>query len=167
MRLGKKIVIYAVLLATAALPAAVKALSAADQQEIQRFTLTEDFLHRYEAVLSAKQSGKNDGSEETSLAKASAIMSSLDAMTAEITKSPKNVVLLQLHGLTAREAVVGGLVLMRASMADSMLADPKMAKYVDTAKTPSAANMAFYRAHKEEIAQLMKKSGSGDNSDNK
>jgi hypothetical protein len=151
---GKKIVIHAVLLTAAALSTTAGALTPADQQEIQSFKLSEDFLHRYEAVIAVKPS---EGSEEPSLAQLTMMTSSLDAMTAEAAKSPKLVALLKQHGLSARQAIVGGLVIARAGMADTMLADPKMAKYVSKDKMPSAENMAFYRAHKAEIGEAMKK----------
>jgi hypothetical protein len=44
---------------------------------------------------------------------------------------------------------------MRARLADAATDDPKMAQYVGAGKTPSAANMAFYRAHKAEISKIM------------
>jgi hypothetical protein len=59
--------------------------------------------------------------------------------------------------LTPRQAAVGAIVLMRVQMTDQMLADPKQAKYVDKAKIPSAANMAFYRAHKAEIEKAFQR----------
>jgi|SRR6185437_8441061 len=153
LRFGKKIVIHAVLLTAAVLSAPAWAMSPTDEQELQSFKLSEDFLHRYEAVTQQAV-----GAEKVNLANSAAAMKSLDALTGEITRSsPQAAALLQRHGLTVRQAVVGSLVLMRASMADSMLADPKMAKYVDKTKLPSAANMAFYHAHKAEIAAMMKK----------
>lgn len=152
LRFGRQIAIHAVLLGAAVLSVPACALSPTDEQEVQSFKLSEDFLHRYEAV--AKQAS---GAEKVSLNPTAAALKSLDALTGEITKSsPNAVTLVRQHGLTVREALVGSIVLMRAGMADSMLANPQMAKYVDKAKMPSAANMAFYRAHKEEIGQAMK-----------
>lgn len=155
------------LLATFALPA--HALSAADNQEIQRFTLSESFLQRYAAAAAdARQQVQRQAPDSSDDADADAppdagpdsdaspdVMASLDSMTAEITRSPAKLATLQRHGLGAREAAVGGLVLMRARLADESTADPKMAKYVGAGKTPSAANMAFYRAHKATIAKIM------------
>lgn len=139
------------------------ALTPADNQEIQHFTLSENFLQRYAAAASdarqqiaaAANNATPDAPDTPDSTQMAAIMSSLDSMTAEINRSPAKVATLKRHGLTAREATIGGLVLMRARIAESVSADPTMAKFVDARKTPSAANMAFYRAHKAEIAKIM------------
>jgi hypothetical protein len=131
------------------------ALTPADQQELQRFTLTEDFLNRYgQAIEDARAHPEEDDSGSKNNI---AALTSLDAMTAEIKKSPNAIAHLQKFGLSPREAVVGGIVLMRASMADAAATDPKLAKVVDPSKIPSAANMAFFRAHKTQIEKIMKK----------
>lgn len=151
------------------------ALTAADNQEIQRFTLSESFLQRYAAAAAdarqqeahmpdpgdnsngdtAPDPDSNSNSDADSNDTPHDFMASLDSMTAEISRSPAKLATLQRHGLGAREAAVGGLVLMRARLADEKVADPHMANYVGPGKTPNAANMAFYRAHKAEIAKIM------------
>jgi len=90
-------------------------------------------------------------------------LASLDNLMASIVKrSPQAPSICQARGLTLRQALVGGLVLMRSAMADQMTADPKMAKYVDKAKVPSEANMTFFRAHKPEIMAMFKKADEPD-----
>jgi len=151
LKFASVFVLPAMMLATA-LPA--RALTAADQKEIQSFTLTDDFLKRFEAA--AAEGGARP--EENDPKKAAAMLSSIDAMSASIAKTPASKAALDRHGLTARQAAVGAIVLMRVQMTDQMLADPKQARYVDKAKIPSAANMAFYRAHKAEIEKAFQRS---------
>lgn len=129
------------------------ALTPADNREIQRFTLTESFLHRYAAAAADARSQTSDDSDASPDPEKT--MTSLDSMIAEINKSPAKVALLQRHGLTAREAAVGGLVLLRVRVADALSDDPNMAKFVNASTIPRRANMAFYRAHKAEIAKIM------------
>jgi hypothetical protein len=141
---------------TLAAPAA-HALSPADQQEIGRFTLTEGFLQRYAAAVHDANSthvslAQRDGDPK----KMASTMSSLDAMTAEVAKSPAVVAILQRHGLGARQVIVGGLVIFRAGMADAMLANPSTAAHVDSSMVASPVNMAFYRAHRAEIIDLQR-----------
>ena len=154
MRLNKYVFYVAVFVLTV-FSGSLRALTAADQKEIQQFQLTEDFLHRYEAASAANRSHED---AETDPKKVAAMMSSLDAMTAKVESNPGTVALIAQHGLKPREVVVGGIVLMRVAMADSALANPATARYVDKDKLPSEANMAFYRRHKAEITKLMQNS---------
>lgn len=132
------------------------ALTPADQAEIQNFTLTQDFLQRYAAVTADAHAHHQDTSLDAKDMKND--FASLDNLTASIVKrAPEAPAICRAHGLSVRQGLVGGLVLMRAAMADQMMADPKMAKYVDKSKTPSEANMAFYRTHKAEILAMFKK----------
>jgi hypothetical protein len=139
-----------------ALAPSAHALTPAEQQEINSFTLTDSFLQRYSAAIEeANASHLSLAEKETDPDKTRAMLSSLDAMTAQVTKSPAVTALLQRHGLRPREVVLGGLVLLRAQMAEMMLSDPKMAKYATSSKAAaSPANMAFYRAHKAQITKL-------------
>jgi hypothetical protein len=150
LKLASVIVFPAVALATS-LPA--RALTPADQKEVQNFTLTDDFLKRFEAA--AAEGGAR--AEENDPKKAAAMLSSIDAMSASIAKTPASKAALDRHGLTPRQAALGAIVLMRVQMTDEMLADPKQAKYVDKAKIPSAENMAFYHAHKAEIVKAFQR----------
>ena len=131
------------------------ALTPADQQELKNFTLTEDFLHRFTAVAKEAHDSHTDISvSEKDPHRAAAELASLDTITANIAKNPKTLAMIEYHGLTPRQLVDGSLVLMRALLADAMLANPSMAKYVDPSKTPSPANMAFVHNHKAEIAAM-------------
>ncbi len=142
------------LVLTSSLLPKARALTPADQVEIQQFKLTDDFLRKYAAAMAEKRAHPDD-TDDTK--EAVNMMSSLDAMTAAVNKKPDAVAFLRRNGMSAREMVVGGIVILRAQMADSMLADPKMAKYVEASKMPSVANMAFYHAHKAEIAKIMER----------
>jgi hypothetical protein len=140
-----------------------RALTPADQQEIQRFTLDEGFLQKYsDTVTEGRRKHIKTAGSESDPKEIENQLSSLDNMTATITKSPEVVALLQRHGLEPRQLVVGGLVLMRVAITDQMLANPRTAKLVTPAKMPSAANMAFYRSHKERINKLLRSSNSDD-----
>jgi hypothetical protein len=102
---------------------AARALTSADQRELQSFTLTEDFLQRFMAM--AKEA--HDTHTEISLTendpkKIASDLASLDIMTAQVEKNPQAVAIIERHGLSVRQTVDGSLVLIRASMADAMLA---------------------------------------------
>jgi hypothetical protein len=160
-----KYVFYVALFVLTVFSTSLRALTAADQKEIQQFQLTEDFLHRYEAASAEADLSVKDA--ETDPKKAAAMLSSLDAITAKVESNPGTVALLARHGLKPREAVVGGIVLMRVAMVDSMLANSATARYVpDKDKLPSEANMAFYRAHKAEITKLIQNSSRNSDDDN-
>jgi hypothetical protein len=141
----------------AATPA--QALTASDQKEVQSFKLSDDFLDRYEAVTEELQSLDDEVEDDEALDSETA---TLDQLTGNIAASPDKSAILKRHGLSARQLVVGSLVLARAQMTDIMQADPSQAQYVDKAKTPSDANMAFYRAHKAEIDKVLGYSGDMD-----
>jgi hypothetical protein len=136
------------------------ALTPADQAEITQYKLTDSFVQKF-LVISAEGHAHPDASTITDPKDMAKHMSSLDALTATITQTPAAVAALKRQGLSPREGVVGSIVIMRAAMADSMLADPKMSKYVDQSKLPSPANMAVYRAHKDEIMKAMKDDDGG------
>jgi len=162
LRLNKP-VFYVAVFVLIVFSSSLRALTAADQKEIQQFQLTEDFLHRYEAASAGADLSDKDA--ETDPKKVAAMMSSLDAMTAKVESNPGWVALIAQHGLKPREVVVGAIVLMRAAMADSMLTNSATAKYVDKDKLPSEANMAFYRTHKAEITKLMQNSSGNSDGD--
>jgi cell division protein FtsL len=130
-----------------------RALTPADQQEIQNFTLTDDFLKRFEGVAAADHGRL----EEKDPAKLRVMMASLDSISAAVASAPAAKAVLDQYGLTPRQAAVGSIVLMRAQMADTMLADPKQAKYLDKSRIPNARHMAFYRAHKADITKVLEK----------
>ena len=98
LKLASVIVFPAVALATS-LPA--RALTPADQKEVQNFTLTDDFLKRFEAA--AAEGGAR--AEENDPKKAAAMLSSIDAMSASIAKTPASKAALERHGLTPRQAM--------------------------------------------------------------
>ena len=132
----------------------LRALTAADQKEIQAFQLSDDLVTRYLAAVADGRKHKKDDSDTESDPKA-AVMTSLDSLEAEIKRSPETVAAMGRHSLTTRQAVVAGIVLLRARMADKTASDPNMAKYRESAKVPNPENMAVYRKHKADIDKAM------------
>ena len=127
-----------------------RALTPADQAEIQQFSLSDAFIKKYLVLAAEGRAHPQDRvlSDPKEIAKATA---SLDALAAKASENPEAVAAIKRQGLTPREYLVGMFVIMRAAMADYTMSNPSMARYADPSKQPSAASMAVYRAHKEEI----------------
>jgi hypothetical protein len=152
----KTLALVAATLVASVAASSAHALTPAEKQEIYNFTLTDSFLQRYTAAMeegNANHIGMAD--HDTDSKKALEAMRSLDTMTAQVSKSPPVVALLQRHGLSPRQVVLGGLVLLRLQMADMVAANPAMAKYAGASKAEtSPANAAFYHSHRAQIAKL-------------
>lgn len=132
------------------LPAPAAGLSAADQKTLSGYTLSSGFLDRCKAVVADARARHVEVGGNFLGGGAGG----LDGMAARIDAKPGVHEILAAHALSAREYLIGSIALMRAAMAVQMSADPAQAQYVDQSKT-SAANLAFYRAHRAEIDALM------------
>jgi hypothetical protein len=135
---------------------AAHALTPTEQDEVQKFTLTEDFLQRFGAANQEVQA-KGLGVHPAQIQKqTSGKTPTIDTFTTSIEQNPGELAILQRHGLTARQAVLGTIVLGSARLRDmQMTRDPELAKKMGPSKDVSPANMAFYQAHKDEIHQLL------------
>ncbi|MEQ5842498.1 hypothetical protein [Paraburkholderia acidicola] len=135
---------------------AAHALTPTEQDEVQNFTLTEDFVQRFGAAnqeVQAKGVGTHPGQIQK---QTSGKTPTLDTFTVAIEQNPGEMDILKRHGLTARQAVLGTFVLGSARLRDMQLTrSPDLAKKLGPPKDVSAANMAFYEAHKDEIHQLL------------
>lgn len=85
---------------------------------------------------------------------------SLDAMVATLSARPGAAAYLAQQGLTAREYVLGGTALMAAALDDMTALHPELApEGAPGAPATTPANLAFFRAHKNEIHQVMQAEG--------
>ncbi|MGH8782485.1 hypothetical protein [Paraburkholderia sp.] len=134
---------------------AARAFTPAEQDEVQHFTLTEDFLQRYAAASQEVHAQGHSAQPVQTPKKTSAGASTIDTLTASVEQSPGEMAILQRHGLTARQAVLGSIVLGSARLQDMRSANPEIAKRMGASKDVSPANMAFYQSHKEAIHQML------------
>jgi hypothetical protein len=154
-------IIALVLLATFMLaPAPASAQSAADMAAFHAFKLTPGYLGKWMAYTrdvthAPCQAGMfglilNSGDKDSA-------SRTLDQMARELDARPKAHALMEKHGLSARQLILGTEVLMAARIQDIEQQHPKMARSGGF-KSPhlSAANMAFFHQHKTELNQQIR-----------
>ena len=182
-----KVVAFCACLAfdTVAIAAAPTAVSSADVAALQSFRLDESFLAKWKAMQSGAsadpchlnlvmvlRSGKVDDANDNDEDEDSPAgprkpqakpVRSLDQSAALYESQPGAKALLAKNGLTAREYVVGGMTLLGAAVQQVATEHPEMVAkgYVkrDANVSVSPANMAFYRAHKDEMHAFSQKLG--------
>ena len=141
--------------------AATTGPDSADMAAIKNFRLTTAFLHKWEAYeaeaaqhpceLSPKLAMNSSGNGPKTLKQAAAMFDAQPGVHAALAKA----------GFTAREALLGMSTLMAATMQEMMAHYPAMSHAAKMPHLPavSAANMAFYRQHKEELRRYQMKIG--------
>lgn len=134
---------------------AAHAFTQAERDEVLHFTLTEDFLQRYGAASHEVHAQGHSAQPAQTPKKTPAGGSMIDTLTASVEQSPGEMAILQKHGLTARQAVLGSIVIGSARLQDMRSTNPQMAGRMPDSKDVSPANMAFYQMHKEEIHKLL------------
>lgn len=141
--------LFAALILFAALPAFAQAFTDSDQRALTQYTLSTDFLTRCDAVVHDVQQKK------VPVGDSMVGEGGLDQMAARLDAMPDMHAILAAHKMTAREYLIGSVVLVRAIMAANMLDDPQQAP--DVGDDPTLlGNVTFYRVHRDEIEKMMK-----------
>ncbi len=135
------------------LPAAAMAqapgFSAADQADIQNFTLNEDVFNRLQAVV---EQGRAMHIKKTQLDMSK--VHSLDDMAKQlVAANPKVKPLLASHGFTPRQFLVANLTLVRTVVLMQSAQGSKQEKAMESRLNP--ANVRFYKAHKAQMDALV------------
>jgi len=125
--------------------------SAADLAAFRNYSLTTSFLQKWEAVAQDPKAPQCNLTTLTLHAKA------LDALVREYDQRPGVHASLESHGLTAREVILATSTLTAAAIQDMREKHPGIAAQGISAQPVSAANMAFYRAHHDELHQIMQR----------
>jgi hypothetical protein len=127
-------------------------IPAADKQAIQSYNLTEDVFDRLVKVSQeAKKVGIRPQDARTDMSK----IHSLDDLAAQVTSADSRIEpLIKKYGFTPREFLLANLAVTNAAIASEAKNNPQMAQYVDQSKV-NQKNVAFYEAHKAQIAALM------------
>lgn len=138
----------------ATVPAACAAPSSGGA-DAQGFTLTSDFLARYQAAELdiAKDPCRLGFVKLMGLGGEDASQLSLDQAAARYDAQPGVRAMLARHGLTAKTMLLGTRTLLMAGVQDMRQAHPGVVEGGNGAQV-SAANLAFYRAHKQAIRQF-------------
>jgi hypothetical protein len=125
--------------------------SATDVAAFRNYTLTTSFLEKWKAV------AEDPKAPQCNLTTLTLHGKSLDAMVREYDQRPGVHASLESHGLTAREVILATSTLTAAGIQDVREKHPGIAAQGISAQSVSAANMAFYRAHHDELHQLMQR----------
>ena len=133
--------------------AQASSLSKNDKAQIRNFTLSETFIHRVEAMVQDARDGTAPPPELDM-----SQVDSLDELAQKLDSKPGMHELLAKHHLTAKEYVTGTLALASAMMVAQASEDPGQAKYLQD-KNINAHNVAFYKAHRQEIDRFMGSAG--------
>lgn len=135
---------------------AADAPSAADIAAIRGFTLNDTFLQHY---LDASDDIAHDPCQlgMVDLLKGNDAFNSIDQAAAHYDAQPGVHAMLGRHELTAREMILGMMTLTSAAAQDMRRQHPQA--MVQGGLPVSAANMAFYDAHKAQIRQHMQSIG--------
>ncbi|NII11288.1 hypothetical protein [Oleiagrimonas sp. C23AA] len=158
MRLMTRLSLGLVLAAALAAPAAFAAPPAqqmADLKAVQNFQLNEGFLDKYLAA-------QDDIAKDPCNLSMIGVMSqggkdmSLDKMVSMYQAQPGVKPMLARHNLTARQMVLGMAALMQAAAGQMQQEHPEYFKDHE-APAASAHNIAFLKAHRDEIQQHMQK----------
>jgi hypothetical protein len=124
--------------------------SAADLAAFRNYTLTTGFLDKWKAI------AQDPKAPQCNLTTLTLHSSTLDGMTREYDARPGIHAYLASHGLTAREVILALSTLTAAGVQDLREKHPELAQG-STNQPVSAANMAFYRAHRDELHQFMQR----------
>ncbi len=123
-------------------------LSAADLAAFRNYTLTTGFLDKWKAI------NEDPKAPQCNLTTLTLHAKTLDGMVREYDARPGMHAYLASHGLTAREVVLALSNLTAAGIQDLREKHPGIAQGT-TSLPVSAANMAFYRQHGDELHQFM------------
>lgn len=159
MRNFPTVIALAAALALVPLVAGAGSPSPADRAAVANFRLTDSFLQHDQAMaleLAKMPCGTSAAMLQAFLGFGSGRLS-LDEASAQITAAPGMQGLLAKHGLTARDALLGGLELLRIkthATASKMRANGADVSTSSQPESPTQrANDAFIAAHRQEIQQ--------------
>jgi hypothetical protein len=124
--------------------------SAADLAAFRNYTLTTGFLDKWKAI------AQDPKAPQCNLTTLTLHANTLDGMTREYDARPGIHGYLASHGLTAREVILALSTLTAAGIQDLRETHPELAQG-STNQPVSAANMAFYREHRDELHQFMQR----------
>jgi len=134
---------------------------AADLAAFRSFTLSEGFLDKWKAI--QQDSVKDPCNLGVASLLAGDDEQSLEQMAASYDAQPGVHAMLERHGLSAREYLVGSFTMLAAGVQDMAKQHPEMVEkgYIQAspAGAVSEANMAFYHQHQADVMQLMQKLG--------
>lgn len=142
-----------------ALPAGGSALaagpSADDLSAVESFRLTDGFIRKWETFQAQAAEKPCELSPMLALQKAQKKPMSLDETAAAFDAQPGVHAMLEKDGLTARQALLGMATLMNAAAQDIAAQHPDLVKKGEIQPNQGfevgKANMAVYRAHKDEL----------------
>jgi hypothetical protein len=130
---------------------AAQALQPKDVSTLQSFQLTDDYLTKY---LAAQDDQVKDPCHLSPTFQMLSSTKPLDQLVAEYDAQPGVHAMLARHGLTAREEILGFVVLELAAFEMIHKEHPDMAQTTANVPMPiSPANLAFYNSHKAAIHQ--------------
>lgn len=131
--------------------------SQADMAAVANFRLTDSFLKRDLAYVLDTSDDPCRYGLMSSMMKLQTSRASLDQVVTAYDAQPGVHAMLAKHGLTAREAILGGFAMLAAGM-EAMSESPEgkeMGVTVSGHSSPAMrANVAFYKAHTPEIQQF-------------
>lgn len=125
--------------------------SAADLAAFRSYTLTSGFLDKWKAIAADPKA------PQCNLTTLTLHEKSLDGMVREYDARPGVHAYLASRGLTAREVILATSTMTAAAIQDVREKHPELAQGMTTRQPVSAANMAFYREHRDELHQFMQR----------
>jgi len=131
-------------------------LSAADKHAISSYSFNEDNFKR---LVGATREAHTMGLRQKQF-DYSQVHSLDDLANLVVDQDPRARPLLQKYGFTPREYLLANLALMNAGMVVQAKAQPEARQYVDKSRV-NPANVSFYEAHEQQIAQLQSELADG------